>query len=1074
MTIPIRVCRGSLVALFSLLPGLHSQQHAVETASVRLELKEGWPSILQNRLTSERLELRPDRKSVALLWHAAPTYSAGADSVVDVPTGLKHAFRVQDGTVCETTYARAARGGDLVVQQNGRSSRAGLYGAYWSLSGIADDAVEVIVPGFSGVAFTRGRAPFSALTFSWPSGWEAGMVLLQMQKGGFLIWAEDTQMHFKKLWVQHSNRTFGLRFESDNHAPFDESRETVSFPWRVTAYRGDWRTGAGIYRRWMAETLQPVPMERRKPAWVKDIGFVAIVGLKTDVLTELAKHAAPERTLLYVPSWRRDSYDVNYPEYAGADAFGPFVEAAHALGFRVMPHVNYFGCDLKHPLYERYKGVQLRSPHNKELQWWIPPLQREKGDEPTIKFAYIHPGCSEWRSLLVSRFKGIVERYGVDALHLDQTLCIPNHAEGRVEGLTVPEGNLLLHKELREALPQVALSGEGLDEITAVHEAFAQRHAARAVDHVHGTWNEAFIDCGHPISSYLLLPYTTIYGYLGMSNPANRGTYGAWTRSYENWGVIPTYSRPSVGQSAGGPAEARILLELASEWTRLRFRPDLDSPWADDTKFRLTGDAGSSVVYRRLEGGGSACVLSVDGDSREVYRYVRGLNRYATGGDISGWVAYDSEALFGLDPDATYLYEAKPRDLTAPHVSLLPENTVVAWARRGDSKLVLSLTERDSDKWMGLADRLPDARTGVRLNGEEVALERGGTFRVADCRAGGVSKESIFAHPPWQGLPGGTTAEAGLGETFGEYEFALPAERPAFLAFGIALRDDVNGRSDGATFRVLVNGKAVFGKHWPESRWDENTVDLAAYAGQTVRLQLVTTPGPDEDVSFDWACWGEPRVALKPDKRRWPVAFAVPREAGCLFADGRSLPLPTPAREGPLHLYRLETSLPSTVGIVWAEAAKVTCPVALDRTPFSLSATVSGMSASLPMQYVGAKPGEGTSDGETRSGLVAHPPNNGRVYADFLLGLPAANTLQLSFAVALQDGSGSEACRFAVEANGSEVYSQLLTGPDGWHPATVDLSSYAGRTVLLSLIVDSEGPYSYDWARWADPVITDK
>ena len=1067
---PIRACRTSLAALLTLLPGVHAQRHVVETASVRLKLEKGWPAALQNRLTDERLELRPDRKSVALLWHQRPTHSDGSDSVTTIPGGLRHTFGAPDETVCETTYTRAARGGDLIVRQSGRSARAGLYGAYWALGGIADDAVEVIVPGFSGVAFTRGRAPFSSLAFSWPSGWEAGMVLLQMQKGGFLISAEDPEMRFKKLWVQHANRTFGLRFESDNHAPFDESRETASVPWRVTAYRGDWRVGAGMYRRWMAETLRPVPMERREPAWAKDIRFLAIVGLKTDVLTELAKHVVPERTLLYVPGWRRDPYDVNYPEYAGADAFGPFVEAAHALGYRVMPHVNYFGCDLKHPLYERYKEVQLRSPHSKELQWWIPPLQREKGGEPTIKFAYIHPGCSDWRKLLVSRFRGIVERYGVDALHLDQTLCIPNHANGRVEGLTAPEGNLLLHEELREALPQVALSGEGLDEITAVHEAFAQRHAARAVDHVYGTWNEAFIECGHPISSYLLLPYTTIYGYLGMSNPANRGTYGAWTRSYENWGVIPTYSRPSVGQIERGPPEVRILLELASHWTRLRFRPDFESAWPADTKFSLVGDAGSSTVYRRLEGGGSTCVVAADGESREMYRYVRGANRYATSGSISGWVAYDSEALFGLDPDVTYLYEANPRDLTAPHVSVLPENTVVSWARRDEAKLVLSLTERHADKWFGLVDRLPDARTGVRMNGEEVDLERGGSFRVTECRAGGIDKESVFAHPPWQGVPGGTAA--GLGETFGEYVIALPAERPAVFAFGVALRDQVNGRSDGTTFRVLVNGEAVFEKHWPESRWDENTVDLSAYAGQTVRLQLVTTPGPDDDASFDWACWGEPRIALKPDTRTWPVELASPREAGCLFADGRSLPLPKPVTEGLLHVYRFETKLPSTVGIVWSDATKVAYPIALGRTRFNLSATVSGMSAQLPLQYVGTRPGEGTSNGETRSGLAAHPPNNGRVYADYLLDLPPANAAELSFAVALQDGSGSEACRFVVEANCREVYSHLVTGPDGWHPAAVDLSAYAGRTVLLSLIVDSEGPYSYDWARWGEPVVT--
>ena len=43
--------------------------------------------------------------------------------------------------------------------------------------------------------------------------------------------------------------------------------------------------------------------------------------------------------------------------------------------------------------------------------------------------------------------------------------------------MTMAEGNIALHRQLREALPGVALSGEGLNEVTYRHEAFAQRHA---------------------------------------------------------------------------------------------------------------------------------------------------------------------------------------------------------------------------------------------------------------------------------------------------------------------------------------------------------------------------------------------------------------------------------------------------------------------------------------------------------------------------------------------------------------------------------------------------------------------
>ena len=72
-----------------------------------------------------------------------------------------------------------------------------------------------------------------------------------------------------------------------------------------------------------------------------------------------------------------------------------------------------------------------------------------------------------------------------DALHLDQTLCIYNDHNGRIDGLSMLQGSIQLHRQLREALPQVALSGEGLNEVTCRYEAFAQRHVW-GLDHAQG------------------------------------------------------------------------------------------------------------------------------------------------------------------------------------------------------------------------------------------------------------------------------------------------------------------------------------------------------------------------------------------------------------------------------------------------------------------------------------------------------------------------------------------------------------------------------------------------------------
>ena len=332
---------------------------------------------------------------------------------------------------------------------------------------------------------------------------------------------------------------------------------------------------------------------------------------------------------------------------------------------------------------------------------------------------------------------------------------------------------------------------------------------------------------------------------------------------------------------------------------------------------------------------------------------------------------------------------------------------------------------------------------------------------------GVVRQHAIFAHPPWHKAADGVP----LGETFGQYDVNLPAGRPAELTFALGLRDGVNDRSDGVTYRVEVQGQTVFEEHWARPGWAERRVDLSAFAGRNVPVRLVTTPGPQDDPTFDWALWGDPLIRLQPEPTPQAVSVLVPEPLTLALAAGRVLDLPPPVRGEVGLTYELGVALPATVTVLWQKPVTAAYPVDLAATPFAVSASVGGQSVRLPIQYVGYAPGKGCSQGVERRGLTAHPPSGGRTYADYLLQLPPADRVRLRFGVALQDGSASTGCRFIVEANGLAVFDRLLTGPDGWHDAEVDLSPQAGGPLLLSLVVDSEGPFAYDWARWAEPTI---
>ena len=293
-------------------------------------------------------------------------------------------------------------------------------------------------------------------------------------------------------------------------------------------------------------------------------------------------------------------------------------------------------------------------------------------------------------------------------------------------------------------------------------------------------------------------------------------------------------------------------------------------------------------------------------------------------------------------------------------------------------------------------------------------------------------------------------------------------DRAAELRFSVGLRDSVNGRSDGVTFRVLANGQEVWRLHTTGESWHDARVDLSPYAGTTLRLRLLTGNGPDENPSFDWAVWGDPVVALQGPQTPRDIAYSSTDRAvevlGAVSPETLSVSVDA---AGVMH-HRVKAMIPGATVFTHRLPHPVAGPVTLTALPFTVSATVEGRTAPLPMQYVGCSAGEGVSAGQLRAGLTAHPPSQGRTYADFLLHLPV-EPLVLRVDAALQDGSRSEGCRFLVERNGEAAADLLLTGPDGWHPMEVDLGAYAGRTILLSLVVDAAGSHYFDWARWGQP-----
>jgi hypothetical protein len=966
------------------------------------------------------------------------------------------------GSSLTNTYA--VDGSDFIVTQRGVSPLPGVHGVQWGL-GLAPLEYNIIVPGNGGIRI-RKDSPGTSFQFDYPLSWEAQLVIIEGPGFGFCVWAEDAAGRYKRLIVNKEKQGWQLAFVTHNNAPFAPLKDCASVRWHVSPYKGDWRVPARRYRDWAAANWKPTPKAAQTPAWAKDIRFLAMVGEETTTLEALAKRVDPKQTLLYVPGWRKFEYDRMYPDYTANDAFPQFVEKAHELGFHIMVHCNYFGCDPKSPEYATYEKYQVRNPWTHEREWWL----WDRVD-PIIKFAYINPACKAWRQLQISRWKELVEKYKVDAMHLDQTLCIYNDDNGLIDGMTMLEGNIALQRELHETLPDVALSGEGLDEVTMRYEAFAQRHSY-GLDFIGGTWDRAQLAMAHPISSYLINSYTQPYGYLGMCSPTNGQLYAAWRQNYMHWGVIPTFGWPDPAVLAKPEGFAAQCLDEAACFTQHRLDPDFDGPWPADVCFPYKGANGVRAVYRE---NASASMLALDeaGKTTEVSRTITGVAEITLPGSIPGWKCYDDKRLFGLDSDVWYAYSTEPRDQKAFHVYSLPSGFTVSRATKTDQMAVIEV--KDTGSVIRLTHLFDQATCGSQ------GFDDGQLHEVHGALAGGEDGAlfqpqglDIFAHPPWRALrknpQTGVTEANGTGIAFASFPLELPdVQGSVWFRCDVAMDKGAVGKTDGVLYSVTATVPGCADIHAEllnaTATNQPLAIDLTPMRGKKVTLRLQVDPGPTRNPSFDWARWYGPRVEIE---RRQTGSVGV--------AGFGQLPYPLCA-EGPVSSVAtgagsasFNLQLPGSL-ILLREAPKpVALPLDLAKSPFLVTfLSENGQTLTNP-QYASAVPESSTVGGVTRAGLFAHPPDHGTTNIDIPMTLPAGPVRFHAF-IGLRDGSKSDGCGFIVKVSGKRVaYQHKLPGE--WTEMSADLSAWAGKPIVLSLVTDSEGPFSFDWAQWGEPMVT--
>ena len=1010
----------------------------VETNNYKVQFDRGVITHIHNKHTAETYTLPEDGRSQEIrgqtgilrrhhepIWARHGTIEArktGPNSV----TLLFH----QGGNQITLTIEVEGHTGDLLIGGSGVSDSAGVYGFQWGCSGLDIRNLDLILPARGGQVI-NASSPFNAKNYQYPALWEAQLAILQGHQGGFSVRGADETFQFKEFNCQKDSESLALGFQTHNQAPWDTLTTTESVTWRLNTYAGDWRVPTQIHRDWMEKTFNPWRLSEM-PAWVQDIGLVVIhTHLDTEMLEHLAELVDPTKTLIYLTGWRRHRHDVSYPDYTAREGFDGFVEYAHEFGYRVMPHVNLVAISPYHPLYAEFKTFQFRGPWNEELRGW----KWNETDSPE-RHAFINPASSEFRNLFVQRLKAVWDKYRIDAFHLDVSLLVVNDANGLIEGLNAAQGNILLHEELAEAMPGAVFSGEHLHEVTFFRESFAQR------------WMLLPEEIPHPISTLLFSGYTRPYGYLGIPvlDAGNLLTYQTFLHSYESWGILPTVRIRHASNLYGYLIQN--MLSVARQWQELGLRPDFESDWRPDTLFQYTTQTGETVTYQRTSTG-SIFDLPQDGGYERVY----GVTEVQTHRSLPHWRAYNETNLLGLDPNKSYLLDNMPRDLSQVHINSLPPGVSVTETRITENAALFRLEKTNISLEVNLLSKLHQARTGIIVNGAELPLQRGGTFRDLPSTLSGVAKSAIHAHPFYQD---------GSGDTFGEFMIPLPDSPNIRLEFYIGLREG-SEKSDGVTFIVSVQGDEIFRQHYNQQRWEPVTLNLSPYRDQIVKLRFTTTPGPNGDTGWDWAVWGEPKIISAPDNSLTKVGFFSPVEP--------TASLPDTLRHISSGHYTLETVLPGHILFFLAPGQQVVPPYNLRDAQFTAGLQFDSIFRLGSVWNSGNRTTIENPNGERKPSISAHPPTNGQTILQFPLHLPQSPRLIFSFSMVLQDNPCSNGVLFRVLLNGQNRFEHLIETPD-WVDADLSLSEFVGQPVLLELVTDTNGNSGCDWAHWADLHIT--
>ncbi|MXV82727.1 hypothetical protein F4Z98_05075 [Candidatus Poribacteria bacterium] len=180
----------------------------VETDTYQVQFTDGVLTHLYNKLTEETYTLPLGvggvtgfrgrsgllRRNIGSIWTDQATLTQARKVA---PLKAEIMFR-QGQNALRLFIGVDARSGDLLIEQEGASETAGVYGIQWGCVNLNHRNLDLILPAEGGQVIDS-TTPVTSRSFNYPGSWEVQLAILQGERGGFFVRGADETFQFKVL-----------------------------------------------------------------------------------------------------------------------------------------------------------------------------------------------------------------------------------------------------------------------------------------------------------------------------------------------------------------------------------------------------------------------------------------------------------------------------------------------------------------------------------------------------------------------------------------------------------------------------------------------------------------------------------------------------------------------------------------------------------------------------------------------------------------------------------------------------------------------------------------------------------